>query len=386
MGMIEGRDIICFSNDWDGDPLSKKHIMRRFARSNRVLWINSIGNRRPTASVRDLKRVLKKVWQFARGSHRVADGVHVISPIALPFFGNALARKINQRLLRWTIGNTCRRLNFRDAITWTFLPASADVVGTLGERSIVYHCVDEYSEFSGTDRNAILNMERRLIEKSNYVIVSSERLAQSKKCAGLEPHVVTHGVDVEHFRRACDPNTIIPDDIAGLSRPVIGFFGLIADWVDLPLIAFLGRFRPEWNFVLIGEITTATACVDELPNVHLLGRKSYESLPGYCKAFDIAILPFVVNELTLAANPLKLREYVAAGLPVVATGIPEAKRLKACVRTADTPEDFLSELQMIVDSGATGPQLAVSLGMNSESWDLKLEELSRILDSAGAAV
>src|SRR5207249_949025 len=157
--MIEGEDIICFSNDWDGDPLSKKHIMTRLARKNRVLWVNSLAIRRPKASVYDAKRVWKKLTDFSKGSHRVADGMLVCAPLAVPFYGSAVGRWLNRESLRWSVWRMCGKLGFRRPITWTFDPASADVAGSLGESAIVYHCVDEYSEFTGTDKVALLNME-----------------------------------------------------------------------------------------------------------------------------------------------------------------------------------------------------------------------------------
>src|SRR5712692_8673589 len=218
--MIEGKDIICFSNDWDSDPLSKKHIMLRLAKRNRVLWINSIGNRRPTASVGDLKRVIKKLMDFSRGHKKIDDGIHVYSPIAVPFFSSAAARWINRKALQWGVRRVCRRLGFRSPITWTFVPASADVAGSLGEHALVYHCVDEFSEFTGTDKAAILEMERRLLEKSDCVIVSSDRLYATKHVHNPNTFLVTHGVDVAHFRKACDAALAIPAEMAALKRPV----------------------------------------------------------------------------------------------------------------------------------------------------------------------
>src|SRR5215467_1657950 len=101
--MIEGRDIICFSNDWDSDPLSKKHIMTRLAKRNRVLWINSIGNRKPTASVADFRRVIKKLKDFTQGHKKVHDRLHVYSPITVPLFSSAAARWINRKVLQWGV-------------------------------------------------------------------------------------------------------------------------------------------------------------------------------------------------------------------------------------------------------------------------------------------
>lgn len=376
--MIEGQDIVCFSNDWDGDPLSKKHIMTRLAKKNRVLWVNSVGNRKPTASLYDLKRIVKKLKDFSRGSQRINDNIHVFAPLGIPFHASPFARWINRKSLQFGVRRMCRKLGFTNPITWTFDPASADVVGGLGERAILYHCVDEYAEFTGTDKTALMDMERRLIAKSNCVVVSSDRLQASKRAYNANTFLVTHGVDVAHFRKACDPHTLIPGDMKQFASPVIGFFGLIADWVDLDLIRFLADSKPDWNFVFIGKVVTDARIFDDAKNIHLIGQRPYQILPNYAKRFDVAILPFAVNELTLAANPLKLREYLAAGLPVVASAIPEAEKLSSVLRIGRHKLDFLDQIQRIVDSRQTGPQMSISLQMDSESWDSKVEELSGI--------
>jgi len=376
--MIEGYDIICFSNDWEGDPLSKKHIMTRLARRNRILWVNSIGNRNPTASVRDARRVVKKIRSFFSGCREVANNIHVISPVAIPFHGNAIARQINRHLLVWMLRDAARKLGFRRPITWTFLPSSADIVGRLGEQMVIYHCTDEFSKFTGSSEN-ILDIERRLIEKSDRVIVSAERLLSSKAKHNPGARLVCHGVDVEHFRKACDPKTKIPADIAEIPGPIVGFFGLIADWVDLELIRSLAKARPAFHFVLIGKVDTDASAVTGLPNVHLLGQKSYADLPGYCRRFDIAILPFTINELTLNANPLKLREYLAAGLPVLSTAIPEVERLGRLLRIGRSPDEFLQHLDQLIEQKATGPRMEMSREMDNETWDEKVEEMSRII-------
>jgi glycosyltransferase involved in cell wall biosynthesis len=377
-GMIENQDIVCFSNDWDGDPLSKKHIMTRLATKNRVLWVNSLAIRKPKATLYDVKRVLKKLSDFSRGSQRVSSGIQVCAPLAVPFYANNVGRWLNRESLRWSVRRMCEKLGFRDPITWTFDPASADVVGSFGERAIVYHCVDEYAEFTGIDKTALLEMEKRLMAKADCVIVSSDQLRTSKRAHNPNTFLVTHGVDVEHFRKACDPETQVPDEMKTFRHPVIGFFGLIADWIDLDLIRFLAESRPHWDFVLIGKVVTDTRIFDRVPNIHMTGRKPYALLPNYAKAFDIAMVPFAVNDLTLAANPLKMREYLAAGLPVVATAIPEAEKMKAVLRVARDKFEFLNQLDSIVQSGSVGPQMGISKRIECESWDHKVEELSRI--------
>lgn len=381
--MIQGTDIICFSNDWDGDPLSKKHIVTRLARKNRVLWVNSIGNRNPSVSAHDFRRVLKKLFDSCHGCRQVTQNIYVFSPLVVPFHGNRAARALNRRLLGWSLQTQCRKLGFRNPIVWTFVPSSAEVVGSLGADLVVYHCVDEFSQFTGTNRAAILRMERQLMESADVVIVSASRLYKSKRSYNPNTFLVRHGVDVAHFRQACLESTAQPEDCHGLRHPVIGFFGLIADWVDLRTIRHLACARAHWTFLLIGKIQTDVSMLQGLPNVHLLGRRDYQSLPAYCKVFDVAILPFVVNELTLAANPLKLREYLAAGLPVVATPLPEVENLNGLVRRARTPQDFLNQIESLLQQGIRGPRLAVSQSMDNESWDRKVEELSHLI--AGVA-
>jgi len=377
--MIEGNDIICFSNDWDGDPLSKKQIMTRLAAKNRILWVNSTGNRNPTASVRDFRRAWKKVRQFFSGCRNVAPNIFVFSPLVIPFHASAAARWVNRRFLAWSLRRACRKLGFQRPIAWTFVPSSADVVGSLGERLLVYHCVDEYSKFEGAEKAGIVEMERMLMQKSDAVIVSASRLYETKRPYNPRTFLVTHGVDVDHFRTACLSTLRRPPECADLSHPVIGFFGLVAHWVDVEVFRYLATARPRWTVVLIGEIQTDVSALKDLPNVRLLGRRTYESLPAYCKTFDVAILPFVVDELTAAANPLKLREYLAAGLPVVSTPLPEVIKLNRWVRMAKAPSDFLRQIEALLDEGRCGPDLVISRQMDNESWDEKVELLSEVV-------
>src|SRR5207237_3087404 len=137
---------------------------------------------------------------------------------------------------------------------------------------ILYHCVDEFSAFSGADKRAIQTLERSLIAKSDAVVVSSAPLLETKRRYHPNTFLVTHGVEVEHFRRACDPQTVVPADIASLPKPVIGFYGLIADWVDVDMITRLAQARPSWSFVLIGKCDTDVSALAAVPNVHRLGR------------------------------------------------------------------------------------------------------------------
>jgi glycosyltransferase involved in cell wall biosynthesis len=372
-------DVICFANDWSSDPLSKKHIMTRFARTRRVLWINSINNRRPRATGKDLRRALEKLRGFRSGLQQVEENIWVLTPLYVPFHRSSVCRSLNRWLLALQIRMTVRKLRLRAPVDWVFSPTAADVAGCLGETHIVYQCVDEYSAFSDAAQE-VKEREQDLLKKSDLVIVSSEKLLESKQKANANTHLVLHGVDFEHFVRATDPELPVAPEIAALKKPVLCFVGLIADWVDLPLMAQLAGMRPEWNVVLIGRTDTDISPIAGAANIHLLGPRPYRDLPRFLRGADIALLPFVQNELTYAANPLKLREYLAAGLPVVAAPLPEVKRFQPLVSLAATADEYVSAIEGILSTGAAGPSRERAEQVRHESWDNKVRELEFHLD------
>jgi asparagine synthase (glutamine-hydrolysing) len=377
MGVLKGRDIVCFSNDWDGDPLSKMHAMKILARENRVLWVNSIGNRKPTASARDAKRIFKKILGAAGGVIERHPNIHVLTPIAIPFYGSELVRSANGALLKAQVKRAMDALHFKDVISWSFLPSSAPVSGTLGEKLVVYHCVDEFSAFSDAPMHEIKELERRLMLKADVVICSSEKLRADKAKTNSNAHLVQHGVDLEHFNKAFNPATTIPDEVKNLPGPVIGFWGLIADWVDLKLIRHVADAFSGGTVVLLGSTTTDMSALDGAKNIKFLGRRPYADLPRYAKAFDVALMPFKVNELTLAANPLKVREYLGAGLPVVSTDIPEVARLSMC-RIGKDADGVVREIAAALAAGA-GPSEVRAQQVRSEGWEARVEDMQQIV-------
>jgi glycosyltransferase involved in cell wall biosynthesis len=277
------------------------------------------------------------------------------------------------------IRHTLKKLGFKNPVTWTFAPSSADVVGRLGETKVIYHCVDEFAAFSDAPQRAIQKMEETLLKKADLVIVSASTLQESKRKLNPNTHLVRHGVDYHHFKKALDPALAIPADVAHLPHPIVGFHGLIADWVDLALIRKMALEHPDWSVVILGASQTDLSPISSLKNVHLLGKRPYETLPAYCKAFDVAILPFVVNTLTRFANPLKLREYLAAGLPVVSSDLPEVRSLGGDVRIAADHAEFIGQVAHILNHEKRGPSIERSQTMEKESWDDKVELLSQFL-------
>jgi glycosyltransferase involved in cell wall biosynthesis len=260
------------------------------------------------------------------------------------------------------------------------VPASAWVARDLGCERVIYHCVDEFSQFAGAG-DEIAALEADLCHASDLVIACSEPLYRSKARLNANTILVRHGVEQAHFARALDEKTPIPDDVRDLPRPIFGFYGLVAEWVDLEAVRQIAAAWPEGSVILVGETNNANAealaRLRALGNVHILGHRPYDALPGYCKSFDVALLPFVKNVLTENANPLKLREYLAAGLPVVATDIPEARALADHgVLCASASNEFVALARRALE---IPPSRARSEAMARESWDHKVAEIEERL-------
>ena len=378
--MLEGQSIVCFAHDWNGDPTSKTHIMRILARKNRVLWIDSIGMRRPAATVYDARRLGAKLRGVFRGCRAVEPGLFVGSPLALPFPGNPAADHVNAHVLAAWLRWQLRRLGMARPILWSFMPNVGGLVGRLGERMVVYHCVDDYAEFAGVSREAIRRLEADLVRRADVVLTSSERLRDERLSLNPRTHFVTHGVDVAHFGKALDPATRLPEELRHLPRPIIGFFGLVAEWVDVPLVRAMADRRPDWSIVLVGRAATDVSALEGRPNVRLLGRRAYASLPAYCRGFDVGIVPFRMNDLTVRANPLKLREYLAAGLPVASTPLPEVLRCGALVETGADAGEFVAAVERALERRSASAARLRAETMRAESWEARVGEIATLLE------
>jgi glycosyltransferase involved in cell wall biosynthesis len=373
--------IVAFAKDWHEDPTSNHHVLRELARTRRVLWLNSIATRKPKlASGRDLGKIRRKLGEFARGAVRVENDLWVATPLALPFPHSAAARAINRQVLRATIRALRAQLGIREFQLWTFLPNVADYVGTLGEQLAVYYCVDEWSLFGYLDREQTASAERALLAKVDAVFAINHALADAKRKVNPHTFVSPHGVDHALFARALDPATAVPADLAALPGPRLGFYGTIRDWVDLELLAAVARARPQWSIALIGQQLGDVSAVRGLPNVHLLGQKRHDQLPAYCRGFDVGLIPYRIDERMTFVNPLKLREYLSAGLPVVSTPVPEVGRYPGHVRVAASPAEVIDAVERALADDDPATRRARSAAMTHETWSARVADVTRTID------
>ncbi len=373
--------IVAFAKDWHEDPTSNHHVLRELARTRRVLWLNSLATRTPKlSSGRDLGKIRRKLAEFTRGPENVENDLWVFTPLVLPLPASSLARTVNRQILRATIRALRLRLGIDRFELWTFLPNTADYVGTLGEDLALYYCVDEWSMFSYLDRAETAAAERRLLERVDAVFAINHALADAKRAVNPATFVSPHGVDHAAFARALDPALAVPADLAALPGPRIGFYGTLRDWVDFELIAHVARARPAWSIALIGQVLCDVSAIRGLGNVHLLGQKRHDELPAYCKGFDVGMIPYRIDERMAFVNPLKLREYLSAGLPVVSTPVPEVVRHSHLCRIADTPEAFVAALDAAFAETSPDARRKRSDAMTQETWSARVAAVMRTVD------
>ena len=375
------RTIVCLASNYFFDPTSKHHVMRELSKSHHVLWINWHASRKPQLNRRDIGSILDKLRQVGGGVVHVSDRLWVMTPLVLPFPSSRLARKLNRWLVglqtRWVL----RRLP-RGRELWSFTPDVTELLGAFGERHRVYYCVDEFSAFPGYDRKSICELDREMCERADIVLASSRGLYESKKPYNPRTHYGPHGVLHSHFARAVASDFPEAEDLCDIPRPRVGYYGLVHEWQDLSLMAELARRRPEWSFVFVGKVQTDVESYAARNNMHFLGQRPHESLPHYSRGFDVAVIPHKVNNLTRNMNPIKLREYLAAGLPVVSSPLPEVEAYAPHVRTASTCDEWERNLDEAIHDRSVEADRERCKRVAEESWSARVREIEGLVSSA----
>ena len=374
---MTGENIICLARDWHETPTSNNHVMLELARNNRVLWLNSISTRTPSLqSGRDIRKIFRKLAEFLQGANQVGERIWVYTPLVLPFPHSPIARRLNAFIVRIAVAVLRRKLGMREFQLWSFLPNVSDFIGKLGESVSVYYCVDEWSGFSNIDTDRMVDAESELCRKVDIIFAPAHTLAERKRELNPETHVAPHGVDHALFAKALHEDLAVPEDIAALPGPVIGFFGTLQDWVDQELICFLAARHPDWSFVLIGREAVDISRLKEMKNVYCLGQRAHSELPAYCKGFDVGIIPYLLTDRLMYVSPLKRYEFLAAGLPVVSTAVPEIVNHADNCSVARTYNEFDASVQEALRNAGPEERRRRSESVRSATWENRVADLS----------
>ena len=376
--------------DWDS-PFwtNKQHMAVHMAdRGFRVLYVESLGLRRPSASARDIGRIGRRLLRGLGVARRVRDRVRVFSPIVLPFHGSRVCRWINDSLLLAGLRLLMGALGFRRPIVWTYNPLLNHVATRLPRAMLVYHCVDNLAAAPGLPADTIVAQEASMLAAADVVFTTSLDLQQ--RCSRRAPgrtHYFPNVADYNHFSAARRPGPI-PDDLQAIPAPRIGFVGAVSGYkLDLDLIARVAEERPDWHWVMIGQIGEGQPDTDigllRRPNIHLLGPRDYKALPDYLRGFDVAVLPCAMNAYTRSMFPMKFFEYLSAGRPVVTTPLDALRDYRAACYVAGSAEEFAGAIARVLEGRVPDEALCLRLALR-HTWEWRLTEMLRVLEGIAA--
>jgi glycosyltransferase involved in cell wall biosynthesis len=373
--------IIYFGNDWFAENhTSSHHVAERLAARTRVLYVDSPGLRAPKANGRDLKKLCRKLLMALRRPRAVGDRLWQMSVPQIPFRRLPLVRGLNAALGTLLVKRALARLGFERTVSWFAVPHPAFLANAFDETAVVYYCIDDYAALPDVDARAVAEMDAHLTSRADQVFVASSRMLEAKQPLQPATALAPHGVDVALFQMASDPALPIAPAAQRLPRPVIGFYGLIEAWIDLDLIAALAERRPQWTFLMIGRLAVDPGRLRDRANVVFAGPQPYRSLPSWAKAFDVAIIPYRLTRQVVNAAPLKLREYLATGKPIVAVPAPEIERFAGLVRIARDADAFVDAIEdaLANDTGADrARRMGATAGM---TWDARIGEVVEIVE------
>ncbi|MFR9718285.1 glycosyltransferase [Aeromonas diversa] len=328
------RQLVVLGEDWGAHPSSTQHLIRRLLPDYRVLWVNSIGLRAP--GWRDLGRIGRKLGAASTRSapQAIPEGLEVLAPLALPWHDQAWARRINGP---WLASQIRRRAPWlEDPLLWLSLPSGIALAGHLAERALIYYCGDDFGALAGVDHAMARECEQELVARARLIIAASPALAA--RFPAHKTRLLPHGVDLDRFSTGGQRPADLPR-----GRPIAGFYGSLSSWIDVPLLAETARALPHWDLVLIGPHQCDLGALSGIANVHLLGPRPHAHLPAYLHHWQVSLLPFRDTPQIRACNPLKLREYLAAGKPVVSTDFPALDGYRERVVVAERTAEGLAE-------------------------------------------
>jgi len=373
--------IIYFGNDWTAENrTSSHHIAERLANRMPLLYVDSAGLRAPTTSRRDIRKAVRKILAAFRAPQQVGPRMWHISSPQIPFRRLPFVNLLNRLVGAWLVRRAIRKLRFREVVSWFVVPHPGPLAGSFAERLIVYYCIDDYAALPGVDSAEVTQMDTNLTRCADQVFVASSLMLEQKLRLNRATALAPHGVDVALFRTAADARLPVVEAVRTLDHPIVGFFGLIEAWIDLDLIASIAERRPQWTFLMIGRVAVDPGRAKTLPNVRFVGPQPYRSLPNWAKAFDVAIIPYRLTRQVVNAAPLKLREYLATGKPVVAVPTPEVERFAGLVRTARGTEEFIQQIESALSNDPEADRVRRMEATRSMTWDRRIGEVVEIVE------
>jgi len=382
-----GLHVVCFGGeDWwyHNRGHVDMQLMQRFAARGRVLYVNSIVMRKFNVGEGGMfwRRVRRKVASIRRGMSEEKPGFFVYSPLTLPVHHVWAAARLNQAGLKLQVKRAMRKIGIARPIVWVACPPALETAAAIAGEALVYQRTDRYEEYPGVDSGEIRRMDRELKKRADLTVFVNHALYEAEGAECRRAFLSDHGVDYEFFAEA-EKDARMPEEIKALPRPIIGFFGGIDDHtMDVALAAEVARMRPKYSFVFVGSASADLGPFEGLSNARFVGKKAYEEIPHYGKCFDVAIMPWRQNEWIKMCNPVKLKEYLALGKPVVSTPFRELEHYREVAYVARGAEEFAAALDRAIAEDSPERKAARRERVRGHTWDAKAEEVLRAIREA----
>ncbi|MEG4627262.1 glycosyltransferase family 1 protein [Microcoleus sp. w1-18aA5] len=367
---LEAPDLVCLSHlRWNFVYQRPQHLLSRCAKSRRVFFVEE-----PILSE-------AKDWWLDVSIHE--SGVWVIVPHLSEGISEATAQTAQQAML----DDLFRSAEISHYILWYYTPMAVSFTNHLKPLAVVYDCMDELSAFQGAHPDLKAN-ENQLLKRASVVFTGGHNLYEAKQHQHPNIHAFPSSIEKEHFATARNLSQE-PVDQKDIPHPRLGFYGVIDERMDIELLGGIAQARPDWHLVIIGPVAKIDpTTLPTHPNIHYLGGKSYQELPAYLGGWDIAMLPFAINESTKFISPTKTPEYLAAGKPVISTPIRDVVRPygeNGLVRIASNSEEFVACAEEILSESSdvhTKWLSEVDAFLADNSWDNTWGEMLGLIESA----
>jgi glycosyltransferase involved in cell wall biosynthesis len=379
--------VLCFGDsDWwyHNRGHADMQFIRRFARRCRVLYVNSLGVRTPSVSEGSMffRRVTRKLGSLARFCRDGGEGFDVLSPLFAPIFDGPAGAAV-QAALRWQLISVLRRLGMRRPLIWVACPTAACVLDRLPGAGVVHQLSDCYGALQGGPAAAATQMERRVANRADLVVCSSEKLVERAQRLYGQGEYVDHGVDFDLFDAAARARSV-PPELTAVPHPIVGFFGNIdGNTVDRTLLDGVIRLRPQYRFVLVGSMTHEFDALKRLANVVAIPRQLYQRVAPFGATFDVCIMPWLQNEWIEHCNPVKLKEYLALGKPVVSTPFQELRRTDSLCIEAVGAEAFAAAIDRALREDNETDREKRRAWAAQNTWDAKFRQVVELLKARG---
>jgi glycosyltransferase involved in cell wall biosynthesis len=376
---LEGESIVCFAGEdwWYHHPHSKNHLLKRYARRNKVLFVNSISMGLPSMANPDFfLKIRRKLRSYTRWLRKVPEGLWVMTPVNLPLYGSKVGRWLNRVLLVVQLRLAMLLLRISRPILWIAIPTAAELAGRLGEKLLLYQVSDKYdaNEDSALSAQVIREYDRRLKDAADVVLYSGRKLFSE----ATEPHrfFLEQAVDFEHFSQLQgEPSP----ELAAIPHPILGYFGTMDYVMDTELMAEVARLRPDWHWVLLGLKSNLVRV--SAPNIHFLGSKPYRSLPQYIHRFDVCVLPWrETNTFTSYGSAIKVREYLATGKPVVMAPLYEYLQTPG-LRFYRGAQEFIAQVEAAMEKDTPALAAQRQAVVKEGTWDERASQLAALIHS-----